>query len=207
MKRDHQPKHIAKALEHCSCKEVLAGISAPLFLAEYAAGEAVSGNGLFQVVTCGTLSISFVRADGSAYHLSSGGAGYIIGEMNLFSGENEAVLAVATSPLKALAVDTALHRETLLSDNAFLRLIGETMARKMEVITDADAAPGSLPERVLNYIRFKCDNRELRGVENAAFRLRCSARQLQRVLNRLAEEGRIEKTGKGRYRLLPAENE
>ena len=51
-------------------------------------------------------------------------------------------------------------------------------------------------------MRYKCPEETLSGLERETFRLHCSARQLQRVLNQLAAEGRVEKTGKGRYRLL-----
>ena len=41
---------------------------------------------------------------------------------------------------------------------------------------------------------------ELNGIEAAVLQLRCSRRQLQRVLKKLCETGQVEKTGKGRYR-------
>ena len=39
------------------------------------------------------------------------------------------------------------------------------------------------------------------GMESATLQLRCSRRQLQRVLKKLCLQGKIEKVGKGRYRL------
>lgn len=73
----------------------------------------------------------------------------------------------------------------------------------MAAITALDAAPGSLTDRVLSYMRLKCQGGVLRGLEREAFHLHCSARQLQRIVNQLAAEGKVVRIGKGAYRLLP----
>ncbi len=64
-----------------------------------------------------------------------------------------------------------------------------------------DAAPASLTERVLSYMKYKCDDETLKGIEEAAFHLHCSARQLQRILNQGEAAGVVKKLGKGTYRL------
>lgn len=51
----------------------------------------------------------------------------------------------------------------------------------------------------LNYMQFKCDNHILSGIEKTAFRLHCSPRQLQRILNQLEKDNVVTKIGKGRY--------
>ena len=71
----------------------------------------------------------------------------------------------------------------------------------MATITALDAAPGSLSQRVLFYMRHKCPSGMLKGLEREAFHLHCSARQLQRILNQLEQQGKVVKTGKGAYRL------
>ena len=70
----------------------------------------------------------------------------------------------------------------------------------MESITTLDAAPTSLKQRVLVYMKYKCKG-ELRGLQQAAFHLNCSARQLQRILNQHEADGVVTKTGKGTYKL------
>ena len=64
-----------------------------------------------------------------------------------------------------------------------------------------DVAAATIEERVVLYMQ-ATPGRELWGIENAVLQLRCSRRQLQRVLSKLCHENRIEKIGKGRYRLL-----
>ena len=71
----------------------------------------------------------------------------------------------------------------------------------MESITTFDAAPTSLRQRVLIYMKYKCNKGELKGLQQAAFHLNCSARQLQRILNQYESDGIVIKTGKGTYKL------
>jgi Mn-dependent DtxR family transcriptional regulator len=80
-------------------------------------------------------------------------------------------------------------------------MLGESLSEKLEAVTMQNAVPPSLQERVRSYMTYKCENGKLRGVENAAFHLHCSPRQLQRILNQLSREGIVKKTGKGTYEL------
>ena len=65
-----------------------------------------------------------------------------------------------------------------------------------------DAAPASLTERVMSYMKYKCEDGTLKGIERAAFHLHCSARQLQRILNEREAAGAVKRLGKGTYRLI-----
>lgn len=118
----------------------------------------MSNYNYFQVVISGHLSISFIHDDGSAYSLSNGGKNYIIGEMDLFVAGNDNVLAEAISSLLTIAIDTIQYKDKLLHNIAFLQLMATTLANKISAMTNADAAPSSLSERILNYMKFKCDN-------------------------------------------------
>ena len=60
---------------------------------------------------------------------------------------------------------------------------------------------GSVYSLVLIYMKYKCNKGELKGLQQAAFHLNCSARQLQRILNQYESDGIVIKTGKGTYKL------
>ena len=62
-------------------------------------------------------------------------------------------------------------------------------------------------DRVLYYMRYKCEGGELKGLERGAFRLHCSARQLQRILNQFEQEGKVVKVGIGAYQLINDKSE
>lgn len=89
----------------------------------------------------------------------------------------------------------------MLSNNKFLQLICNSLSAKIGAMTTIDAAPASLAERVMSYMKYKCENETLKGVEQAAFHLHCSARQLQRILNQSEKAGSVRKVGKGTYKL------
>lgn len=155
----------------------------------------------FQIVLEGSLSIYYIREDGSAYSLSTGGEGYILGEMSLFADTNDSVFAEAVGRVITLACDTAMYQQELLHNLSFVRFVAAIMANKIRAITTLEAVYSSLPDRVLNFMRYKCEDGVLRGVEKTAFKLHCSPRQLQRILNGFVGEGTILKLRKGTYRL------
>lgn len=206
LKKIYDLVRIDEALHSCEHGELLRSLRVPLLLIQYEAGECVSNYGYLQIVLNGQLSISYIRDDGSAYSLSIGGKNYIIGEVDFLADAENHVIAEAAAPLLTLAIDTGTHRQLLLNNAAFLRLLAETLAGKIVTITNSDAAPSSLAERVGNYIRYKCENCTLSGIEKAAFRLHCSSRQLQRILNKLEKDHQIIKIGKGRYQWIKENN-
>ncbi len=209
MKKIYDPNKIKKAVNHSIYKEMLYSTNVPLFLLEYAPGEIVAApwqeQPCFQIVQKGTLSVYFIRDDGSRYSLSSGGENYMIGEMNLFTGNGNSVYAEASDQLLTIAIDSHLYKDQLLNNIYFMQSIASVMAEKLMIITNMDASASTLSDRIMNYIRFKCENQRLCGLEKAAFALHCSSRQLQRLLNELVEKGRVEKTGKGSYRMVAEE--
>ncbi len=51
-------------------------------------------------------------------------------------------------------------------------------------------------------MKYQCRDQKLTGIEKTAFRLHCSARQLQRILSSYEEDGLVVKIGKGAYQLV-----
>lgn len=76
------------------------------------------------------------------------------------------------------------------------------LTKKMSAIAREEFVALTLKERILNHLYYHCENHTLKGVERASHTLRCSSRQLQRVLNELQAEMLVEKSGKGTYRLI-----
>ena len=56
-------------------------------------------------------------------------------------------------------------------------------------------------------MKYKCADGLMKGVEQTAFHLHCSTRQLQRILNQYESAGLISKIGKGTYRLNSSKKE
>ncbi len=185
---------------------VLKPLVPEMILLQYEKGELVNSplesDRWFQIVAQGSLGIYFIRDDGGRYSLSSGGTDYILGDMDLFQNRAGSIYTEAAEPLLCLALSIDQHQSLLLRSNAFLQLACRSLTEKLAAITALNAAPCSLPHRVLTYMNYKCPGGVMKGLEREAFHLHCSPRQLQRILNRFAQEGLVVKVGKGAYRLV-----
>lgn len=205
MRKSYDQALIEACLRQTKYEAAMRSLQKNLFVVQYQKGEfatsPLQSENLFQIVVQGSLNIYFIRDDGSVHSLSNGGENYLLGEMEVFSPQINNVYAEAVEDLTCLAVSIEKNREELLGNCLFLQLICESLTEKMQSITTIDAAPVSLKQRVLTYMKYKCGNGELRGLQQAAFHLNCSARQLQRILNQYEAEGKVEKIGKGAYRL------
>lgn len=122
--------------------------------------------------------------------------------MDIFYPKSNNIYAEAAESLTCISFSIEKNREILLSNNKFLKLICHSLSAKMGAITTIEAAPASLTERVISYMKYKCDDETLKGIEQAAFHLHCSARQLQRILNQSETSGLVKKLGKGTYKLI-----
>lgn len=206
MKRIYDKKKIEACIADSKYHAILDSLDVDFYLIEYEKGELVSSpfqnETLFQIVEQGSINIYFIRDDGTRYSLSNGTADYFLGDMDIFYPKSNNVYAEAVESLTCISFSVEKHREMLLSNNKFLELICNSLSVKMGTMTTIEAAPASLTERVMSYMKYKCDNATLKGIEQAAFHLHCSARQLQRILNQSETAGLVKKLGKGTYKLM-----
>ena len=139
----------------------------------------------------GIVSIYFVREDGSKYSLECGEDLLLIGEMAFASPPPSPFLfyAEAVTEVTSIVISLEQHRTALQS-------------RKLSLVTGCESISLPLEERVLNHMKYYCQDGILNGIEKTAFRLHCSSRHLQRVLNYLEQQKIVEKCAKGTYRLL-----
>ncbi len=206
MERIYDKKKVAACLAKSRYHGVLAGLDLDLYLIKYEKGEFVNtpfqSELLFQIVEQGAVNIYFIRDDGTRYSLSNGRADYLLGDMDIFYPRSGNIYVEAAESLTCISFSIEKNRERLLADNGFLKLICHSLSGKIGTMAAMDAAPASLTERVMSYMRYKCEDGTLRGIERAAFHLHCSARQLQRILNEREAAGAVRRLGKGTYRLI-----
>lgn len=208
MKKYYDKALIETYLKQTKYESIMSGLLEYLFVAEYKKNEFVTMPlqqiHLFQIIIQGTVSIYFIRDDGSVYSLANGRKNDLLGEMEIFPHQPGNVYAEANDDVICLALSIESSKNALLKNCRFLQLICESLTQKMESVTTLDAAPASLKQRVLVYMKYKCKG-ELKGLQKAAFHLNCSARQLQRILNQHEADGIVTKTGKGAYKLAVME--
>ena len=206
MKRIYEKDEVAACIAKSKYHDVLESLDIDFYLIQYEKGELASSpfqkEFLFQIIEEGSVNIYFIRNDGTRYSLSNGTSGYFLGDMDIFYPKNSNIYAEAAESLTCIAFSIETYKEMLLLSNRFLALICISLSAKIGAMTTMDAAPASLTERVISYMRYKCEDKTLKGLEKAAFHLHCSARQLQRILNKSEAAGSVKKIGKGTYRLL-----
>ena len=149
----------------------------------------------------GGIRIYGLREDGDIYSISIGEKSTLLGDME-FSGYD-------VFPYYTEVIDTVLcigvpfltNRRQLEKDPVFLRYVIWQLAAKLKLSTHMELSAQSLQEKVIFYLKDSVADHTIREINLTVERLHCSRRQLQRVLKKLCEEGKIVKEGKGCYRL------
>lgn len=149
----------------------------------------------------GTIYIYGIRDDGMMLPITSISRIALLGDVEFCEGKSSPLCVEARTEAVFLVLSVKRYRTQLNSDLAFLHLLLHSLAEKMNMFALMESASSNIEERLLIYMRHYCVEGKLKGVEAAAIHLRCSRRQLQRVLRKLVEEGTIKKTGKGSYKL------
>ena len=177
-------------------------------LAEYQPGEFLTSPNqetrrlLFLVK--GTVAIRSIRPDGSEYVLTSGDRFSMLGDVEFVTKKPPAFYAQASTPVLALTLPLEPYASALEQDVRFLRFLLRSITEKLEQSARAETVGGTLEERLLHWMDFRCPDGTLTKIGETAALLHCSTRQLQRVLRHLTETGVLRRTGKGVYqRIMP----
>jgi len=155
---------------------------------------------LFFVVS-GKVQVYGVDAGGRKIPVNIVGKGALIGDVEFCRSGRSALISEAVTDLKCVGISVSRYRKTLEEDVRFLHFLLKSISDKVYLTETLDGPVVSVEEKLIHYLSEECEDGVLSGVEHGALRLRCSRRQLQRVLSSLCEEGRIVKAGKGKYRL------
>ena len=155
----------------------------------------------------GVIQIYGIRDDGSISPVNQIKSPSVIGDLEFSNHGISPFFTEAKTSVTCISLSTKKYRKELDCDLRFLHMLLRTYADKLEIFTTLDTVAKTLEERVLLYMKNVCPSCELRGIEAALLQLRCSRRQLQRVLKKLCEEKKVEKIGKGAYRLLKLSEE
>lgn len=205
MKQIQDPKKLREYLDRYQIEALFATKQLPFQLCQYERGEILNylrdPGSFLRFVVSGAVQIYAVRSDGSRAPLRYEDQFTLLGDME-FCGEPPSPFLVEAAE-RVICVELPLYhcREQLLEDNTFLRFLLRSVARKAG-FAKQEAEYATIEQKLLYHMTNNCPGGELRGMEAAAVQLRCSRRQLQRALRTLCEKGRIEKLGKGVYRVV-----
>lgn len=148
----------------------------------------------------GSVKIYALRDDGSLRPVNQSESPCIIGDLEYTTGGISPFFAEADSTVLCLSLSLPRYGEILKNDVRFLHTLLDSYARKLVLLSALDTVPATLEEKVLVYLNSLAAGK-ISSIEEAVLRLRCSRRQLQRVLRHLCETGQLEKTGRGCYQL------
>lgn len=149
----------------------------------------------------GKARIYGIREDGNITPVNIAGTGTILGDIEFCHEGAFPYNVEARTTVVCLALPVAPYKEILDRDIRFLHTLLDSLTRKLVLFSSFETAADDITGRLLLYMRTMCPDGTLKGVNDATLRLRCSRRQLQRVLRKASDEGKIIKTGKGCYRL------
>lgn len=154
----------------------------------------------FLLVAEGRIAIYDLSEDGGIRYVSRSGKGTLLGDVEFCGVDGSIFYTEAAERVLCLAVPFAENQNLLENDPVFLRFAMCQMAQKLTMST-MDVTMQTLEEKLLLYLDKMQPDHTIHSVNETVIALHCSRRQLQRVLKTLCEDGRLEKTGKGQYRM------
>ena len=151
----------------------------------------------------GKLTIRNIRDDGTVYLISETTQFIMLGDVEYADMQMTPHIVEAAAPSLMIVLPLKGEiREKLDHDPVFLRYLLSSVAGKFIEFSSSVIEPKTLRERLLFHLENTAQDCMIRSVVNTSDTLQCSRRQLLRILKQLCEEGIIEKTGKGTYRLI-----
>ena len=155
----------------------------------------------------GSARIMHVRDDGSYYRIADAMPLTLFGDMEFAKNAQTPYLIEISQPAECVVLPLKQCAAKLRQDPVFLCYLLSSLARKLDMLTEMNAFPKNLKEKVLHYMTYLSPDHSLTGIEATATTFSFSRRQLLRILKSLCEENKIRKTGKGRYELCqPADH-
>ncbi|MCI8713289.1 MAG: hypothetical protein HFH23_13660 [Ruminococcus sp.] len=205
MRQIHDQKCLNSYLERYEIPSLFDTKELSFRLYQYEAGEILdSRDGVaknLRFIVKGGAHIYSVREDGSYYPVGVTKGFTLLGDME-FCGETELPLIVEViRAMTCVELPLCEYRDALMDDNLFLRYLLCAVAHKLAMFVQSEAPFPDIEAKLVYYMEHDCPKGEFKGVGKVAEHLRCSRRQLQRLLKSLTEQGKVEKTGKGSYRL------
>ena len=202
----NDPQQLEQYMEKYRIRENFSTPDLPFKLYRYEVGELMNvlhpQEQYLKFIVEGRLGVDTVDPDGNLQRIIEETAFVYFGEVEIlgrsFSNHFHEVLETVYS----IELPWEPLRDILWNDLKFLQFLVKHMSRSLFVATNSmEEATEDVQSKLLRHIHTECENRTFSGMEATAKRLRCSRRQLQRVVCKLVKDGQLIKTGWGAYTL------
>ena len=172
-------------------------------LVEYEKGELICAPGrplediLFTVR--GTVQVYGLREDGKWLPVSQGMGRTAMGAIEFVQPGLPVFYTEAVEDLLCVSLPIERNREALERDCVFLMYLLKCINSMVVTYTLIGHREHSVEERVLTFLRDVQPDHTLHSINQGLLQFHCSRRQLQRVVKRLCDEGKLKKLKKGVY--------
>lgn len=198
-------KPTKKFLETYHIQDYFSSLDFPMDVRRYKKGELLIQPSFptenLIIILQGTIHIYSIQEDGSSSLLTIHEKCKVLGDIEFVNKQSSPAFVEAASEIVTLEIPMDYCQTYLKNDPKFLYFLLESIAEKMEK-SSHQGTYINLEDKVLKYFQLECADGILRNVGSVANKLHISRRQFQRILKKLTEEERIEKLGKGIYRLV-----
>lgn len=179
----------------------------PFQLFEYEAGEIMNYkhplDKYLKFIVSGELTFYTLEENGEQLTGFKGPYVGLLGDLELCGIKLESTYHEALTTVRTIELSLVKVKHIILDDNRFLRyLLFRLVKRHVEMTNPELIHSTSVEKRLLHHLEYESSDHSFSGVEAMAFRLRCSRSQVQRALKTLIQNGQIQKTGKGKYKLI-----
>ena len=199
-------KLMEKYMKKYAIRENFSTPDLPFHMYRYEVGEMMNvihpQEQYLKFIVDGRIGVDAVDDDGNLERIVEETAFVYFGEVEIlgrsFSNHFHEVLETVYS----IELPWEPLRDVLWNDLKFLQFLVKHMSRTIYIATNSMAESSEdVQSRLLRYIKTECENNTFSGMEATAKRLRCSRRQLQRVVSFLIDRGVLIKSGWGTYSL------
>lgn len=181
----------------------------PFRLYEYRPGEMMNilrnDRDYLKFVVEGIVELYTVLDDGTPYLIHHCEGFGFLGDLAFCGRAQPGRYQEVVQTVRSIELPIAPLRDTLNRDLRFLHYLLDTMAYRMTLSMRVQTERISAEEALLAHLRWRCPDHTITSIEETAFHLNYSRRQLQRVLKDLTQRGVLCREKKGCYRLVSCE--
>ena len=210
MKKENDGKKLERYLNRYSIRSFFSDDSLPFELYSFSPREVINNlmdpSEYLMFFVSGRVSIFHIRDDGTVFTVYEMDEFSVLGDVEFGAKGVSPLLVEAVVKSYVVVLPLRNRRKKLMQDPVFLWKMLESVSKKFTSFSDMVYSPGSLRDKVLYHFRYTEKDHMIRSVVRTCSALQCSKRQLLRILKALCEEGVLEKTGKGTYRLMQCDS-
>ena len=200
----NDPKLLEKYMKKWGIRDFFSTPDLPFKLYRYEVGEMMNvahpQEKYLKFIVEGRLGVDTVDGEGNLHRIIEDKAFVYYGEVEILGYSFNNHFHEVLDTVYTIELPWEPLREVLWNDLKFLQFLVTHMSKSIYNATnDIEGFNDDVQSRLLHYIRTECPDGTFSGMELTAKRLRCSRRQLQRIVSQLVEEGKLVKTGWGAY--------